>query len=193
MIVYLHIPNKATRVICMVKRKNIFLIFIGRFLYFFASRLPNSYSRIKIGQKAFRKLCGKLILAECGKNVNIEKNAVFSSRVTLGDNSGIGIRASIGGETHIGKNVMMGPDCIIYTRNHAFSRTDIPMYEQGFQEEKPVFISDDVWIGGRVIILPGVKIGTGAVIGAGSVVTKDVPDYAIVGGNPAKVLKYRNQ
>lgn len=177
----------------MIKRKNLILIFIGRSLYFFASKLPASYSRIKVGQKTLRSLCGKLILSECGKNVNIEKGAVFSSRVTLGDNSGIGIRASISGDTHIGSNVMMGPDCIIYTRNHAFSRTDIPMCEQGFQEEKPVFIANDVWIGGRVIILPGVKIGTGAIIGAGSVVTKDVPDYAIVGGNPAKVLKYRNQ
>ena len=177
----------------MIKRKNIILIFIGRFLYFFASKLPASYSRIKVGQKTFRSMCGKLILAKCGKNVNIEKGSVFSSRVTLGDNSGIGIRASISGETHIGRNVMMGPDCIIYTRNHEFSRTDIPMCNQGFQEEKPVFISDDVWIGGRVTILPGVKVGTGAIIGAGSVVTKDVPDYAIIGGNPAKVLKYRNQ
>lgn len=177
----------------MPKKKNILSVFIGRFLYFFASRLPVSYSKIKIGQKFFRKMCAKLILAECGKNVNIEKNATFSSRITLGDNSGIGIRASISGEAHIGKNVMMGPDCIIYTKNHAFSRTDIPMCQQGFQEEKPVYISNDVWIGGRVIILPGVKIGTGAIIGAGAVVTKDVPDYAVVGGNPAKVLKYRNQ
>ncbi len=138
-----------------------------------------------------RKLCAKLIITKCGKNVNVEKSARFSSRISLGDNSGIGIRASIQGNTYIGNNVMMGPDCIIYTRNHKFSRTDIPMCEQGFQEEKPVYIGDDVWIGGRVIILPGVKIGTGAIIGAGSVVTKDVPDYAIVAGNPATVKKYR--
>ena len=177
----------------MIKRKNLISIVIGRFFYFFASKLPASFSRIKVGQKFFRSMCGKLILSECGKNVNIEKGAVFSSRVTLGDNSGIGIRASISGETRIGSNVMMGPDCIIYTKNHDFSRTDIPMNQQGFQKEKPVFISDDVWIGGRVTILPGVKIGTGAIIGAGSIVTKDVPDYAIVGGNPAKILKYRNQ
>lgn len=175
----------------MTRKKSIILILIGRFLYFFASRLPASYSKIKLGQKTLRKLCAKLILTECGKNVNVEKNAVFSSKITLGDNSGIGIRASISGKTHIGNNVMMGPDCIIYTRNHEFSRTDIPMCEQGFQEEKPVYIGDDVWIGGRVIILPGVKIGTGAIIGAGSVVTKDVPDYAIVAGNPAMVKKYR--
>jgi maltose O-acetyltransferase len=66
------------------------------------------------------------------------------------------------------------------------------MCEQGFYEEKPVVI-DDVWIGGHVIILPGVHIGKGAIVGAGAVVTKDVPEYAIVGGSPAKVIKYRKE
>ena len=131
-----------------------------------------------------RALCGKLILAKCGKNVNIEKDAVFSSKVSLGNNSGIGIRASISGKTYIGDNVMMGPDCVIYSQNHEFSSIDIPMCRQGFQEEKPVYIGNDVWIGGRVTILPGVKIGNGAIIGAASVVTKDIPDYAIACGNP---------
>lgn len=56
---------------------------------------------------------------------------------------------------------MMGPECIIYTTNHAFDRTDIPMCEQKFSDEKPVIIGNDVWIGGRVIILPGVHIGNG--------------------------------
>ena len=99
--------------------------------------------------------------------------------------------AQINGRVIIGNNVMMGPDVCIYVRNHAFDRTDIPMNMQGFAPEKPVVIEDDVWIGARVIILPGVHIGTGAVIGAGAVVTKDVPDYAVVGGNPARILKMR--
>ena len=79
----------------------------------------------------------------------------------------------------------------MYSRNHAFDRIDIPMCEQGYLPEKTIVISDDVWIGGHVIILPGVHIGNGAIVGAGAVVTKDVPQYAIVGGNPAKVIKYR--
>ncbi len=165
---------------------------VGYVLYhWFAKHLPVSYSRVGRLSKQLRGLCGSLLLDKCGQNVNIEKNAVFSSHCELGDNSGIGIRASLGGKVIIGRNVMMGPECIIYCRNHAFNRLDTPMCEQGFQEERPVSIGDDVWMGGRVIILPGVTIGYGAVIGAGAVVTKDVPDFAVVGGNPAKVFKYR--
>lgn len=166
-------------------------LLIGRILYLGASHLPASFYWINIGQKQIRAFCGKLILAKCGRNVNIEKGASFPSSVELGDNSGIGIRAQINGKVIIGKNVMMGPDVCIYVRNHAFDRTDVPMNRQGFAPEKPVVIEDDVWIGARVIILPGVHIGTGVVIGAGAVVTKDVPDYAVVGGNPARILKMR--
>ena len=68
----------------------------------------------------------------------------------------------------------------------------LPMCEQGYQDEKPIIIGDDVWIGGHVIVLPGVHVGNGAILAAGAVVTKDVPEYAIVGGNPARVIKYRN-
>ena len=167
---------------------------IGLLIYnFFAKYLPVSYASPKVGQQCIRALCGKLILDKCGKNVNIERNAVFSSRVELGDNSGIGIRASISGKCIIGDNVMLGPDCVIYSRNHDFSNTEIPMCQQGYQEEKPVVIGDDVWIGGRVIILPGVHIGSHCIIGAGSVVTRDIPDWAIAAGNPARVKKFRNE
>ena len=86
---------------------------------------------------------------------------------------------------------MMGTDVVVITRNHSFERTDIPMMDQGFEEERPVVIGNDVWIGDRVIILPGVHVGDGAVLAAGAVVTKDVPEYAIVGGTPAKVIRMR--
>lgn len=87
---------------------------------------------------------------------------------------------------------MMGPYVFIYTQNHNFSRTDISMDQQGWSEEKPVVIEDDVWIGARVTILPGVVIGSGSIIGASAVVTKSVPPYSVVAGNPAKVVKNRN-
>lgn len=158
--------------------------------------LPKSSAKIgpfKIGGGGIRALFAKGFLAQCGKNVNIDKHATLNTHIYIGDNSGIGENARIQGELHIGKNVMMGADCIIYTRNHSFMDISTPMMYQGYLDSRPVYIDDDVWIGGRVIILPGRRIGKGAIIGAGAVVVKDVPDYAIVGGNPAKVLKYRNE
>ena len=87
---------------------------------------------------------------------------------------------------------MMGPDVMIFALGHETARTDIPMIDQGFIAPKPVAIHDDVWIGARVIILPGVTIGRGSVLGAGAVITREVPEYCIVAGNPAKIVGRRN-
>ncbi|OJF90443.1 transferase [Alkalibacterium sp. 20] len=166
---------------------------IGFVIYnLIAKHMPMSYSKFNFGSKYIRRFCSKLLLAKSGKNINIEKGASFSSRLEIGNNSGIGYRASIGGKVIIGDDVMMGPDCVIYTQNHEFERLDIPMNQQGVQDEKPVIIGNDVWIGGQVTILPGMKIGNSSIIGARAVVVKDIPDFAIVGGNPAKILKFRN-
>lgn len=154
--------------------------------------MPESCSNVRVG-RYFRSLCGKLILDKCGSNVNIEKGAVFASNVELGDNSGLGIDCRISGKVVIGNDVMMGPGVMMFTRNHSYRSTEMPMNQQGFSSEKPIIIHDDVWIGGRVTILPGVEIGKGAIIGAASLITKNVPAYAIVGGNPARVIKYRNE
>jgi len=165
----------------------------GLLIYnFFAKYLPQSYSKFSFGSKHIRAACAKLILESCGNNINIERKAVFSSRVEIGNNSGIGVNAFLSGKVIIGDDVMMGPDCIIYTQNHSFVRTDISINSQGNENEEPVIIRNDVWIGGRVIILPGVVINEGSVIGAGSVVTKNVEPYSIIAGNPARLVKYRN-
>ncbi len=119
------------------------------------------------GAKKLWAWSAKKFLVSVGKNVNIEKGAMITSLMEIGDNSGVGINATMHGKVVIGKNVMMGPEVIVYTQNHCIARTDIPMCQQGFAESKPVYIGDDVWIGGRVIILPGVCIGKGAVVGAG--------------------------
>lgn len=161
--------------------------------YFFAKHLPPSWSGFQVGQTAIRRFCGKLMLEQCGKKVNIETNALFSSRVTLGDYSGIGINAKIYGTCHIGKWVMMGTDVTIITRNHRYDRDDIPMMKQGFEDEQPVCIGDDVWIGDRVMILPGVHVGNGSILSAGAVVTKDVPECVIVAGVPARVIRVRTK
>lgn len=157
-----------------------------------AIKLPESVSRGGNIYKRIRASLAKNFIEYCGKNVNIEPYCRFDYALKIGNNSGIGKYSELYGDITIGENVMMGTNCIIYTRNHSFERIDIPMKEQGFQEVKPVIIENDVWIGGRVTILPGVYVGKGAILGAGSVITKDVPKYAIVGGNPAKIIKYRN-
>ena len=159
----------------------------------FAKHLPVSYSYFKIGQTKLRYLCVKGFAKSIGKNVNIEKNATVPMDISIGDNSGIGINCSVGAGITIGKNVLMGPECFIYTRNHRFDRLDVPIIEQGYSDTNPVVIEDEVWIGSRVIIMPGVHIGEGCVIGTGTIVTKNIPPYAVAVGVPAKVIKFRNK
>lgn len=153
-----------------------------------AKHLPATNRRIPLKNtiRWFRRKISERLLEQCGSNINVEKGANFGTGIgiRIGDNSGLGINCRIGRNTTIGNNVMMGPDVIILTSNHIFDRIDIPMNMQG-SEQKCVTIKNDVWIGTRVIILPGVTIGNSSIIAAGAVVTKDVPDYAIVAGCPA--------
>ena len=169
---------------------------IGKTLYvLFGKYLPSAHCVIKpIGKacKAIRAWEGRLILKNVGGGINIYPRAQFSSKVELGDNSDIGYAALIQGKCIIGNNVMMGPEVMIWTMNHNSSDYTTPMMYQGNEEERPVIIGNDCWIGSRAIILPGVRIGNGVIIGAGAVVAKDIPDYAVAIGNPAKVVKYRN-
>ncbi|MEG2061439.1 MAG: DapH/DapD/GlmU-related protein, partial [Alistipes sp.] len=150
----------------------------------------NAYVVYSIIRK-IRSCIGRFVFDGCGRNINIERGADFGTGggISIGDYSGIGINSKIRGPLLIGDNVMMGPDVIIFTSNHCTARTDIPMRGQGGTVSRKVIIENDVWIGARVIILPGVVVGEGAIIGAGAVVTKDVPSYSIVGGNPAKLIK----
>ncbi len=161
-----------------------------------AKPLPRSYSRWG-GPffKAFRRFAGGRMLAQCGERVNIEHGATFGrgNNIWLGDDSDLGIDCDLRGEVHIGNFSIMGPEVVIWTTNHRIDRIDIPILQQGTMPEKPVWIGNDVWIGTRAIILAGVHIGDHAVVAAGAVVTKDVPEWAIVGGNPARVIRYRNQ
>lgn len=162
---------------------------IALFLYKVIGRkLPLSRNKFC---KKIRYILVKNIIKYCGKEVNIDRGAKFSNDIEIGDFSGLGENSKIEAGVKIGKNVMMGPECYIYTRNHKFDNKAIPMIQQGFSDIKPVIIEDDVWIGSRVTILPGVKIGKGTVIGAGAVVTKDTPAYSVCCGNPAVVKKLR--
>jgi len=168
-------------------------IFFLSLYYGFARHLPVSYKPYG-GElaKKIRYFCCKRIFDKCGINVNVEHGADFShgGGIEIGDNSGLGINSWIG-VAKIGKDVMMGNEVMLISANHAYSDLTRPMREQGGEPHRPIIVEDDVWIGARAIILPGRRIGRGAIVGAGAVVTKDVPSYAIVGGNPARILKYR--
>ena len=166
------------------------------FYYGFAQHLPASYRFQPFGKfaKWCRALACKRLFRVCGRRVNVEQRANFYTgwEIELGDDSSLGIDCMIPYDLKVGKDVMMGPYVVIVGDSHEFSRIDIPMRLQGLKKYRPVRIEDDVWIGARTIILPGLTIGKGAIIGAGSVVTKDVPPYAICVGNPARVIKYRD-
>ncbi|MFD2574739.1 acyltransferase [Haoranjiania flava] len=111
--------------------------------------------------------------------------------VLIGDNTIIGIGNVIIGPVEIGNNVMLAQHIVVSALNHNYRNVDISPKEQGV-DCKRVIIADNVWIGANSVITPGVSIGKHAVIGAGSVVTKNVPAYSVVVGNPATVIKIYN-
>ncbi len=160
--------------------------------YLFVRHLPRSYVKYSFGSRAIRAFILSRLLKNFGTEVNIEPKVIFynMSESEIGDYSGIGMNSYIGA-VKIGRNVMIGEELIAISLNHEFANTEIPMRLQGVQKDQPILIEDDVWIGSRVIILPDVKIGKGSIIGAGSVVTKDVPPYTIVAGNPAREIGRR--
>jgi len=150
-------------------------------LYKTINKVSNAYWRVK-------KREDKLKFAVCGDNITIGNNCSFShGNIHLGDNVFIGEYASFISsisKIYIGSNVMFGPHVTIRGGDH---RTDLLgkyMIEVKESEKKPendkdVYIEDDTWIGSNVTILKGVRIGTGSVVGACSVVTKDIPPYTI--------------
>ena len=160
--------------------------------YGFAQFLPKSNTFFNVGGGIRYCLC-KHIFKKCGKHVNIERKAFFASGIDIeiGDYSGIGIKAHIPNGTIIGDYVMMGPNCFILDVNHKVSDVDTPMCFQGHVPKKITRIGNDVWIGIDVHMTPGRTIADGSIIAMGAVLTKDFPPYSIVGGNPAKLIKYR--
>lgn len=135
-----------------------------------------------------------------GKNVSFDPFGVYSyENINIGSSVNLGYRpVLIAGKSKIviGNHVMFGPQVTIRGGNHRIDLLGrymdmIKNNEKRPEDDPGVVIEDDVWIGTRAIILAGVTIGRGAVVAAGSVVTKSVPAYAIVGGNPAKIIRMR--
>ena len=137
-------------------------------------------------------VAARRLLSGCGVDVNVEHGAEFGSGYGryLGDRAGIGVDCRIY-PCRIGSDVMMGPEVLIFDRGHAFSDARRSIGQQGETESRPPVIGNDVWIGARAIILPGVTVGDGAVIGAGAVVAKDIPANTVVAGNPARQVGHR--
>lgn len=141
----------------------------------------------------WRQRLAKRIFKRCGDNVLIKHGAYFGSGkdIELGHRSQIGHNAMIDHDVKIGDDVLMGPDVVMMSISHEFDDPNLPINLQGATRRQPVVIGNDVWIGTRVIILPGVHIGDGAIIGAGSVVTSHIPPNAVAVGVPARVIRFR--
>ena len=162
--------------------------------YLFAQHLPMQPIP---GYKFYYKIryfLVKRIIHSCGKNVVVKNKCYFGngSKLKIGDNSQLGQNIRIGGTVNIGRHVMMGPDIVIMAITHDISDLSKPMIDPSNPSiEDPVIIGDNVWIGTRAIILPGVNIGSNSIIGSGAVVTKSFPENSILGGVPAKLIKNR--
>ena len=142
-----------------------------------------------------RHFCASRLLKSCGRSVRVNPKADIGSgrRVSVGNNCNLAERLKVIGDLTLGNDVMLGPEVVFISYNHEVSDLTVPMRAQGATESRPIFVGDDVWIGMRAMVMPGVRIGNHSIVAAGSVVTKDVPAWSIVGGNPAKLIKYRKE
>ena len=134
----------------------------------------------------------RLALTSSGVRLLVNGSCVFTGDVSVGNYCNFnGMQVLGGGKVYFGDYFHSGKECMIITQNHNYEGEMIP-YDNTYIY-KNVTIGECVWFGNRVIVTGNVTIGEGAIIAAGSVVCKDVPPLAIVGGNPAKVIKYRDK
>ena len=127
-----------------------------------------------------------------GRNSFVAAGAYITGSVVMGDNCSINPYVTIRGKFRCGHGVRIGAYTCIVGFNHGFDRLDMPIYEQP-QSFKGIELGDDIWVGAQVMIVDGITVGSHAILAGGAVITKNVPDYAIVGGNPAKIIRMRNK
>jgi len=158
----------------------------------FGRFLPRSTMPYSFGSKYIRAFLVKHFVRSCGRNLIVETGALLSLYISIGDSCLIGENCQIRGNVILGNDVLLAQNVSLISFKHNYDRVDIPIRLQG-ETFGTINIGNDVWIGINAVILPDVKIGNHAIIAAGAVVTKDVPDWAIVGGVPAKIIKFREQ
>lgn len=128
-----------------------------------------------------------------GRGVRVNRFSKFTRKTVIGEYSSFnGICITGSGNVKIGSYFHSGPELLLITSNHNYDYGNAIPYDST-NVDKEIIIGDFVWVGRRVTILGGVHIGKGAIIQAGSVVVRDIPDYGIAGGAPAQVFKYRNK
>lgn len=127
-----------------------------------------------------------------GSHISTQVSIISPENIVLGKRVGVANKVILDGRggITIGDNSIIGFESVILSCTHNSSSRDIPIRDQGMFQKK-IEIGEDVWVGARAVIMPGIKIGEGAIIGANAVVTRDVKPYAIVGGVPARFIKYR--
>lgn len=127
-----------------------------------------------------------------GRNSVVESFACINNAVgdiVIGDRSRVGIHNTIIGPVTIGNDVILAQGVVVTALNHQYADLSRPISQQPV-ETRPVVIGDEVWIGANAVVLPGVTIGRHAVVAAGAVVTRDVPEKCVVGGVPARIIKH---
>jgi acetyltransferase-like isoleucine patch superfamily enzyme len=164
-----------------------FRLIASELLLYLANHLVNTFPFYAARRLFYNRLFNLKISRTASVHMGLK--LMIRGGIEIGEHSVINRDCTLDGrgKLTIGKNVSISPEVMILTAEHA-------VQDPGFAGvEKPIVIHDYVWIGSRAVILPGVTLGEGAVVAAGAVVTKDVPDYAIVGGVPARQIGNRNR
>lgn len=199
--------------------KKVIIIQLYKLLVFIKPTFPFLWGRI--GRECRISRAAKVInsrVVYLGKGVLLADSVILDAtigKISIGDHTSIlpyALLLTYGGEIIIGSNCSVNPFCVLYgmgglmignnvriaaqtvivPANHIFNDADVPIRLQG-SVQKGVVIEDDVWIGAGVKILDGVVIGQGSVVAAGAVVTKNVPKYSVVGGVPARIIRWRKE